>query len=309
MAAHTKQQLHHLFLVILIASEASSQPKPGCPTKCGNLNIPYPFGTSEGCYLDDTFLINCNHDSVPLLGQDSIGVLNISLDGELLVSSPVIHDCYGIKGNSLSTIGERINGFNLTHFSISPSKNKFTAIGCDTVGIFMGYDRNKNQATTIGCVSICNTRDGITSTTNGSCHGTGCCQIDIPNGLFGFVMETWSRNNHSTVHDYNPCNYAFAVEEGAYNFSNTNLRDFKSKELPLVLDWAVGNQTCQEAQHAAGYACKAKNSDCQDSTNGIGYRCKCQRGFEGNPYLDDGCRGNSIFGLTLRLLLGLGLVG
>ncbi|RDX74101.1 Wall-associated receptor kinase 3, partial [Mucuna pruriens] len=274
------------------ATKASSLPTSDCPNKCGNLNIPYPFGTHEGCYLNDTFLITCNLNSTtptPLLGRDNnIVVLNISLDdGEILVSSPVIHDCYGPKDNNDPISKDQKNGFNLTHFSISSSKNKFTALGCDTVGIFTGYIRNQKHVTTMGCVSLCNTLDEITS--NGSCGGIGCCEISVPEGLNGFAMETWSRNNHSNVRDFNPCNYAFTVAEGDYNFTTTNLKNFENENLAMVLDWAVGNQTCQEAQqHLSSYACKDKNSECLDST--IGYRCKCSSGFQGNPYFNDGCQ-------------------
>ncbi|TKY51786.1 Wall-associated receptor kinase 3 [Spatholobus suberectus] len=292
MAVHKNLNLHHLYLVILVAAKAVSQPTSDCPQSCGNLNVPYPFGTREGCYLNDTFLITCYHNNnstppIPLLGRDNIVVLNISLDdGEILVSSPVIHDCYGAKRNQLGSKEE--NGFNLTHFPISPSKNKFTALGCDTVGIFVGYDRNQNHVAT-GCVSLCGTLDEITSK-NGSCGGTGCCQISVPDGvlLFGFAMQTRSWNNHSTVRDFNPCSYAFTVAEGHYNFKATNLKNLENRRLPMVLDWAVGNQTCREAQHLSSYACNDKNSDCLDST--IGYRCKCRNGFEGNPYVYDGCK-------------------
>ena len=27
---------------------------PNCPDSSGNVKIPYPFGTTEGCYLNDT---------------------------------------------------------------------------------------------------------------------------------------------------------------------------------------------------------------------------------------------------------------
>ncbi|XP_040997095.1 wall-associated receptor kinase 5-like isoform X2 [Juglans microcarpa x Juglans regia] len=60
---------------------------------------------------------------------------------------------------------------------------------------------------------------------------------------------------------------------------------------PLVLDWAIGNQTCEDAKkNTTKYACKAANSTCSDSTNGPGYRCNCFSGYEGNPYLVDGCQ-------------------
>ncbi|CAJ1976583.1 unnamed protein product [Sphenostylis stenocarpa] len=291
------KKLIQLILVTLIASKAAPQPSSDCPKSCGNLNIPYPFGTGEGCYMNDTFLITCYHDNnsskfIPLLGRSNVVVLNISLeDGEILVSSPIIHDCYGTTNNS----SENQNGLNLTHFSISPTRNKFTALGCDTVGVFMGYDSSKKHVATTGCVSICDTVSEIKS--NGSCDGIGCCQIGVPSGVHGFAMQSWSMNNHSTVRDFNPCNYAFTVAEGYYKFETGNLRRLENTTLPLVLDWGVGNETCEEArQHPSSYACKDKNSDCLHPTNGIGYRCRCHHG--GNPYLHDGCHDSDVCGLN-----------
>ncbi|CAN6287495.1 unnamed protein product [Urochloa humidicola] len=61
------------------------------------------------------------------------------------------------------------------------------------------------------------------------------------------------------------------------------------------MQWAVANLTCQEAQqNMSTYACVSINSKCAnvDSAqhgNSIGYRCKCSPGFEGNPYVVNGC--------------------
>jgi hypothetical protein len=59
--------------------------------------------------------------------------------------------------------------------------------------------------------------------------------------------------------------------------------------------WAVANLTCQEAQqNRTGYACVSMNSTCLgvNSTRGyIGYRCRCISGFDGNPYITNGCKG------------------
>ncbi|RDX71285.1 Wall-associated receptor kinase 2, partial [Mucuna pruriens] len=296
MALVTKQRILELILVFLILAKASCDTKPGCPQNCGSLSIPYPFGTREGCYLDDSFFINCTRNStapnspiIPFLRRGTVTVLNISLDGELVISFPVVSDCYSSNGSALSN-----NNFtdywrlNLTHFYIS-TKNKFTAIGCDTYGYLWGYVPHKEISTTIvGCGSFCSSVDDI-KTNDGSCSGIGCCQSFIPNGMSGFKIGTLSVNNHSTVHAFNPCGYAFVSHE-TYKISTVDLKNFTNGTTGVVLDWSVGNQTCEEAKrNVTGYACKANNSECYNSTNGLGYRCKCHSGFQGNPYLYNGC--------------------
>lgn len=67
-----------------------------------------------------------------------------------------------------------------------------------------------------------------------------------------------------------------------------HLKSVPFDKAPMVVDWAVGKQTCSNSK---GKACKS-NSDCENSPSGYGYRCKCKKGFEGNPYHPDGCKGN-----------------
>jgi hypothetical protein len=58
--------------------------------------------------------------------------------------------------------------------------------------------------------------------------------------------------------------------------------------------WSVANLTCESAKHDRTYACISTNSECLGVTHGtiyVGYCCKCSSGFEGNPYVQNGCTG------------------
>ncbi|CAL9766824.1 unnamed protein product [Musa acuminata subsp. burmannicoides] len=66
-------------------------PAKGCPTKCGGINISFPFGLNESCSRSQPFALTCNKTSKPhtLLFQDYYIVHNISLEeGQLVASAP-----------------------------------------------------------------------------------------------------------------------------------------------------------------------------------------------------------------------------
>ncbi|CAL5046279.1 unnamed protein product [Urochloa decumbens] len=86
------------------------------------------------------------------------------------------------------------------------------------------------------------------------------------------------------------------VEAAAFQFRKAYLKttEFWTRNdgrVPVVLNWVVGNETCDVASKKAdSYACLSNHSNCIDSSNGIGYLCKCNDGYDGNPYLTDGCK-------------------
>ncbi|KAL5729298.1 hypothetical protein ACHQM5_002271 [Ranunculus cassubicifolius] len=62
------------------------------------------------------------------------------------------------------------------------------------------------------------------------------------------------------------------------------------ESVPIVLNFALGNQTCRAAQrNETSYACK-ENSYCYNSVDDTGYLCNCSIGYQGNPYLNQGCQ-------------------
>ncbi|WOL09624.1 wall-associated receptor kinase 2-like [Canna indica] len=49
-----------LTAAIVVSSVATASVSlPGCPSKCGNIDVPYPFGLTLDCSLDEGFQLSC----------------------------------------------------------------------------------------------------------------------------------------------------------------------------------------------------------------------------------------------------------
>ncbi|KAI3902341.1 hypothetical protein MKW92_036453 [Papaver armeniacum] len=260
----------------------SSRPitiNPTCPDRCGNVSIPYPFGIGEGCSTGGYFELACK--DAKLMYGDFI-VSEISTRGGHMISTVYIStDCSDKEKNRDSTA-------DLKKFTFSDTKNKFIAIGCDTWA-YLGQGDKPYIGT--GCISVCNTVQDIT---DGSCNGIGCCKASIPAGLTLYNATVESMNGTRRNLGFNPCSYAFVVEENWFKFSSSYLKDFRnfgSIEVPVVIDWTIGYETCEAAaRNPSSYAC-GPYTNCTSSNNPPGYRCNCVSGYEGNPYLNNSTGG------------------
>ncbi|KAM1004416.1 hypothetical protein ACFX2C_004615 [Malus domestica] len=303
MALHRRMHILHLSLVmvvvvtILLGTPTSTQsllpPQalPGCPDHCGNLTIPYPFGIGSGCYLDHRFNVTCDNSTQQpktRLLTTNITITNIYLDdGELQILQSTASDCYDAQGNLVEWRSSRSKLWVPPPYTISETKNMFVAVGCDTYAYFIGY-RDEQKYTT-GCMSICDNLDNADKQDTCSV-GFGCCQTKIPSRLKNHTVSSRSFYNHTFVWDFNPCGYAFLVQDGEFNFDSTSFQELNATPLvPAILDWEIGNELCDIAdKNESTFACKA-NSSCVNRSSG--YICRCLPGYEGNPYLPDGCQG------------------
>jgi hypothetical protein len=207
-----------IIIFAIVAAASTTIPKPDCPSKCGDVEIPFPFGFTKGCYLDESFHITCDSGK-PKTGN--VTVTNISIDThELHVLTDVAQDCYQKVNGSFYTrkshkyncVGVGINGtnnpnkpacvatvkvqgrryknkpeFRVSQYTISNSKNKFTVIGCDTIAYLSGFQNGEWY--NIGCASQCPTLNNVV---NGSCSGVGCCELVFPDGLKNISVEVFS---------------------------------------------------------------------------------------------------------------------
>ncbi|KAL1551984.1 wall-associated receptor kinase 2-like [Salvia divinorum] len=271
---------------LLLSSQNFPLSKPNCDDSCGDISIPFPFGTTKECYLAIQFWVTCNHTTTPpeLFWWDTdIPIIDISLHGQVTLLQRIAKDCYANASRSLY-IPTKLEL--TTFFTVNYTANKFTIVGCDAYALVSGDRLDRTFMT--GCTSMCSSLDDLTV---GSCAGVGCCQTPIPQNVSTVEIMVTSYSNYTGVSDFNTCGYAFVIQESAFNFSKENLTNLLGvTRLPAVVDWAIGNGTCEEAKrNTTTYACVSANSRCHKPTNGYGYRCYCQQGFEGNPYLSQGC--------------------
>ncbi|KAF7848573.1 hypothetical protein BT93_L1831 [Corymbia citriodora subsp. variegata] len=246
--------------------------------------------TGNDCYFkeeSDSFLIFCDNSTDPptpyMSGRSSnFQILNISIENnQMSVTTFVAKDCYTSSGVSSQKNDPSLT---LAIFPISPAKNMFIAVGCDTYATFRG---RQGSTYTTGCLSSC---DSISDVINGSCSGIGCYETSIPRDAHRYNISVTSYNNHSGIWGFNPCSYAFVAEDGFFSFSTGDLYKLPFDVVPIVLDWLIPNETCDDAKkNTTTYMCK-ENTNCTDAENGNGYQCNCLEGFQGNLYLRNGCQ-------------------
>ncbi|XP_042037894.1 wall-associated receptor kinase 3-like [Salvia splendens] len=125
--------------------------KSSCNDTCGNIRIPFPFGISKNCYLDDQFALTCNHTSFKLF-SGPIEITDISIDGQITFLQSIAYQCYDSNGIQSSNFSE---GIQLgSYFTVNNTANKFTMVGCSAIAAFEGTTIANQPYATAGA-SLC----------------------------------------------------------------------------------------------------------------------------------------------------------
>ncbi|XP_027932949.1 wall-associated receptor kinase-like 8 [Vigna unguiculata] len=318
-----KLVLHFIVLAIwsVLVEVSSSQEdypsvaKPGCDSRCGDLQIPFPFGMkSSECYAEKWFEIECRNSATyhqtPYL--KSIGVEVTSIDvgrGTVTIIHPVYRSNCGTKDSP--PVNLTLEG---SPFVYSQEQNKFVAAGCNIIAFLQ-----VNGTGSSGCVSICD-KDlkvddiGKLELKNNDCNGKNCCQNSLPPYLKEYSTQVKGLKENEMDDE---CSYAMVVQQhltlypryyrpdcryypyNPYNpYHTPQSYDFsvygavKDLDLvPAVLEWEILNNFSLKLP-------AANLSECVDTniTSSLykrsGQRCSCVRG-PGNPYFEGGCSDSS----------------
>uniref|UniRef100_A0A0E0M2M6 Protein kinase domain-containing protein n=1 Tax=Oryza punctata TaxID=4537 RepID=A0A0E0M2M6_ORYPU len=307
-----------------MAATALTVSLPGCPSSCGSMVIPYPFGVGAGCHLAG-FAVTCNRSYHPpklFLGDadasEPAEVLEISLlNSTVIVSSAVRYDASKGEG----AWGRGLAGA----FCLRERRNRLVVMGCNLQAVLLDGDIGRDIAA--ACTTICGaTRpaaaDGELAD---SCAGVGCCQASIYLGLttYGvrlspFDTSTGPPTTTSSAASSDQSALVFVADNEWFGGNTSKLGSAVATRpgggadmpaAPAVLDWAIGKSGCPP-HGSDDTACRSSNSYCRNSTRG--YSCQCDNGYQGNPYVANGCQAllvaiGGTIGLGIPFLFVIGM--
>ncbi|XP_021771626.1 wall-associated receptor kinase-like 5 isoform X2 [Chenopodium quinoa] len=246
-----------LLLMSIIISSCLWRPselrkhKDDCIHRCGNINIPYPFGigldTARNCFRDPNFAVSCNSSSSsqpkPFLKKLNLEIL------EVILYPYEVGDVVTVKIPSFTTCSSRndrtVTSHNLANspFKYSVTENVFVSVGCDGYALLL----NETGGIVAGCATVCTLQPPAAVLRENRCIGYGCCQAQFMNHYTEIKKYSISVSTNNISGN---CRSAFLISK-EYLEANASLSSAIAS-VPVVLEWGSGYTTDESHDSAVG---------------------------------------------------------
>ncbi|XVF65400.1 hypothetical protein PTKIN_Ptkin09bG0245700 [Pterospermum kingtungense] len=274
-----------------------------CNEKCGEVDILYPFGMEEGCYMNKWFRLSCNKTSdgpKPFISSISdLQLLQVSfLQGSVTVNNSITYSNCRNKDEENNLVSVDLKD---TPFYLSDISNRLFSVGC---GSFVTIFRNPTDYPLGGCLQPrCDSHISVASNVS--------CNTIIPPSLSSLAanMTEFYPGNSSN----RSCGSAFLADVslgGSYWRSLENgitswTKDPRTFERPqfehvaTALQWGVPKRGLCELKDGLNTLCSSDGQYCWSNISST-HLCVCSvkdvlvfgssSSNLGNPFSIDVCQ-------------------
>ncbi|KAK8682457.1 hypothetical protein V6N13_054845 [Hibiscus sabdariffa] len=259
----------------LVQSPALPLPyEGGCDERCGNVEIPFPFGIKVGCYMNNAFRVTCNetiNGPTPFISSINLRLLQVSFyESVALINNPITHfRC--LNEDQTNVVRLNLTG---TPFLFSDVFNRFVSFGCGCA-TFLSNSTNDNPDHGYCLLSRCGTNVAAKLS----------CSSGIPSGLSSFAVTVTpiypsNGNNQS-------CGSAFVVDERYIDSLGKTIpyrngtSNWTLLNVPTTLQWGTHVRGLCELIEGSNIFCRSDGEYCWTSLSQT-HLCVCTS----DPYVD-----------------------
>ncbi|KAL4272210.1 hypothetical protein GQ457_13G028580 [Hibiscus cannabinus] len=282
LCLEVEQAEHRRYTPPLVQSPALPLPyEGGCDERCGNVEIPFPFGIKVGCYMNNAFRVTCNETidgPIPFISSINLQLLQVSIyESVALINNPITHfRC--LHEDQTNVVRLNLTG---TPFLFSDVFNRFVSFGCGCA-TFLSNSTDDNPDPGYCLLSRCGTDVAAKLS----------CSSSIPSGLSSFAVTVTpiypsNGNNQS-------CGSAFVVDERYIDSLEKTIpyrndtSNWTLLNVPTTLQWGTHVRGLCELIEGSNIFCRSDGEYCWTSLSQT-HLCVCTT----DPYVDsdDVCQG------------------